>query len=155
MGKKLVAVFVTIACACTLCLALVGCGGGDPKANFTGAWELETIEDADLGTVDTAILKQMNMPVNMTLNEDGSADFVMFGQSIDATWTANSATQMTLTLAGEGDAIFTLAEGKLTSDDDLREGGSGVIASALQATCAGGPVRRKMDGPFHVQAYEL
>ena len=109
MGKKLVAVFVTIACACTLCLALVGCGGGDPKANFTGAWELETIEDADLGTVDTAILKQM------TLNEDGSADFVMFGQSIDATWTANSATQMTL--AGEGDAIFTLAEGKLTSDD--------------------------------------
>lgn len=80
MGKKLVAVFVTIACACTLCLALVGCGGGDPKANFTGAWELETIEDADLGTVDTA-------------------------------------TQMTLTLAGEGDAIFTLAEGKLTSDD--------------------------------------
>ena len=83
MGKKLVAVFVTIACACTLCLALVGCGGGDPKANFTGAWELETIEDADLGTVDTAILKQMNMPVNMTLNEDGSADFVMFGQSID------------------------------------------------------------------------
>ena len=96
MGKKLVAVFVTIACACTLCLALVGCGGGDPKANFTGAWELETIEDADLGTVDTAILKQMNMPVNMTLN---------------------GATQMTLTLAGEGDAIFTLAEGKLTSDD--------------------------------------
>lgn len=76
MGKKLVAVFVTIACACALCLALVGCGGGDPKANFTGAWELETIEDADLGTVDTAILKQMNMPVNMTLNEDGSADFV-------------------------------------------------------------------------------
>lgn len=57
------------------------------------------------------------MPVNMTLNEDGSPDFVMFGQSIDATWTANSATQMTLTLAGEGDAIFTLAEGKLTSDD--------------------------------------
>lgn len=100
-----------------IALALVGCGGGDPKANFTGAWELETIEDADLGTVDTAILKQMNMPVNMTLNEDGSADFVMFGQSIDATWTANSATQMTLTLAGEGDAIFTLAEGKLTSDD--------------------------------------
>ena len=35
----------------------------------------------------------------------------------DRTWTANSATQMTLTLAGEGDAIFTLAEGKLTSDD--------------------------------------
>ena len=53
----------------------------------------------------------------MTLNEDGSADFIMFGQSIDATWKADSATQMTLTLAGEGDAIFTLAEGKLTSDD--------------------------------------
>ena len=117
MGKKLIAVFVTLACVCTLCLALVGCGGGDPTANFVGAWELETIEDADLGTVDTAILKQMNMPVNMTLNEDGSADFVMFGQSIDATWEANSATQMTLTLAGEGDAIFTLAEGKLTSND--------------------------------------
>lgn len=112
MGKKLVAVFVTIACACTLCLALVGCGGGDPKANFTGAWELETIEDANLGTVDTAILKQMNMPVNMTLNEDGSADFVMFGQSIDATWTANSATQMTLTLAGEGERHLHACRGQ-------------------------------------------
>lgn len=117
MAKKLVAVFMTLACACTLCLALVGCGGGDSKANFVGAWELETIEDADLGTVDATILKQMNMPINMTLNEDGSADFIMFGQSIDATWKADSATQMTLTLAGEGDAIFTLAEGKLTSDD--------------------------------------
>lgn len=117
MAKKLVAVFVTLACACTLCLALVGCGGGDSKANFVGAWELETIEDADLGTVDATILKQMNMPINMTLNEDGSADFIMFGQSIDATWKVDSATQMTLTLAGEGDAIFTLAEGKLTSDD--------------------------------------
>lgn len=118
MGKKLVAVFVTIACACTLCFALFGCGGGgDPKANFVSAWELETIEDAELGTVDATILKQMNMPVNMTLNEDGSADFVMFGQSIDATWVANSPTSMTLTLAGEGDAPFTLAEGKLTSDD--------------------------------------
>lgn len=118
MAKKLVAVFMTLACACTLCLALVGCGGGgDSKANFVGAWELETIEDADLGTVDATILKQMNMPINMTLNEDGSADFIMFGQSIDATWKVDSATQMTLTLAGEGDAIFTLAEGKLTSDD--------------------------------------
>ena len=118
MGKKLVAVFMTIACACTLCFALFGCGGGgDPKANFVGAWELETIEDADLGTVDATILKQMNMPISLTLNEDGSADFIMFGQSIDSTWKTDSATQMTLTLAGEGDAVFTLAEGKLTSDD--------------------------------------
>lgn len=118
MGKKkLLAVFMTLACAFTLCLALVGCGGGDPKANFVGDWELESIEDADMGHVDTAILKQMNMTVSMTLNEDGSADFVMFGQGIDATWKANSATSMTLTLAGEGDAEFTLAEGKLTSND--------------------------------------
>lgn len=116
--NKLLAALVTSIAAIVLCFALAGCGGGDPKANFIGQWELESIEDAEMGHVDTAILKQMGMEVSMTLNEDGSGDFVLFGQSIDATWTANSATSMTLTLAGEGDAPFTLtADGKLVGDD--------------------------------------
>lgn len=116
MKQKLIAIVMAAACACALCFVLVGCG--DNKANFVGDWELETIESDSMGTIDATVLKQMNMSVTLTLNEDGSADFVMFGQSIDATWVENGAATMTLTLSGEGDAVFVLSsDGKLSSDD--------------------------------------
>lgn len=115
--KRLLAIIITAICACILSSALVGCGG-DPKANYVGSWELESIEDSNLGHVDTAILKQMGMEIGMNLNEDGSGEFIYFGESIDATWSATSATSMTLTLSGAGDIIFNYTDGKLVGETD-------------------------------------
>lgn len=55
---------------------------------------------------------------SLTVNEDGSAALVLFGSSIDCTWEQNGAATMTVSIAGEGQAIFVLnMDGKLTSDD--------------------------------------
>lgn len=116
MKKRIVAVFLSVACMVGLCLALVGCGGQED--NFVGEWELESIKSDSLGSVDAAALHSVGMSSTLTVNEDGSAALDLFGSDIDCTWEANGAATMTLTIAGQGDAVFVLsADDKLSSDD--------------------------------------
>ena len=130
--------FLGIAAALALvCIALVGCNGGgaasqDFTANFAGEWELVSMESEDPITEDDIqTMKDLGLTVTLVLNEDGTADLNMFGESMgSATWEAKSATECefssdgaaaTLTLdsstgrlrfsQGDEALVFTRAEG--------------------------------------------
>lgn len=116
-----------------LCFALAGCSSGgdgaDYTKNFAGDWKLSGIEAADESTTadDMAMLEAFGMTVTITLNEDGSAKFNLFGEEMSGTWKAKSATEATFTLEGDT-ATMTLA------DDTLRLDVSGEAMAFKRAT---------------------
>lgn len=118
MKKKLAALLAT-ACAFALCFALVGCGGSDPSKNFIGTWVLSGGEmDGDSIDDETlSLMKSFGMDVYITLDEDGTASFVLFGEKMSGDWKAKNATTATLTFDGESGDI-KLADEKLTLEAD-------------------------------------
>ena len=104
MAKKTI-----IALACCIfaaCLALAGCtgagagNGDDAKKAFIGTWALaEIVEDGQATSADDLeTLKSLGFEIHVDLNEDGTAALVLFEESLDGTWEAESATQGTITL---------------------------------------------------------
>ena len=100
-------ILLSLCCAFALCLALVGCGGGGgndaAKAAFTGTWDLTGItQDGEETTAEEiSMLSSLGLDVYLTLNEDGTSKLVLFGESMEGTWTADSETAGTITLQGE------------------------------------------------------
>ena len=125
MKRKLL-VCALVACAMTLCLALTGCGGGgatndkDAKEAFIGSWKLAgMVSDGEEATAeDIAMLDAFGMSVGLNVNEDGTCALVMFGEPLDGTWQAKSATEATFTIDGSP-ITATIADGKL----QMTEGG--------------------------------
>lgn len=99
MKRKLL-VCALVACAMTLCLALTGCGGGgatndkDANETFIGSWKLAgMVSDGEEATAeDIAMLDAFGMSVGLNVNEDGTCALIMFGEPLDGTWEAKSAT---------------------------------------------------------------
>lgn len=103
-------IFAAVACALVLCVALVGCTGGnnassDDAANFQGDWVLSggvsDGEELDPEAIDA--MQQMGLYVYMQLNADGTAVMSLFGTDMNGNWEAKDATTVALTL--EGDTI--------------------------------------------------
>lgn len=109
------AIIATLAFACMLCLALIGCG--DNKANFTGDWTLDSMEDSSIGTMSGDDLAAYGLTIELKLNSDGTGSFSMLGESQDVKWEAKSATEMSSTIGDSGSATFTLQNGKLTGEE--------------------------------------
>jgi len=124
MKRKLL-VCALAACAMTLCLALAGCGGGgatndkDAKEAFIGSWKLAgMITDGEEATAeDIAMLDAFGMSVGLNVNEDGTCELIMFGEPLDGTWEAKSATEAKFTIDGSP-ITATIADGKLKMDED-------------------------------------
>ena len=124
MRKALVA---ALACAFALCLVLAGCSGGgsgsssaaDAKAAWVGTWDL--VEMDDNGEVTSADdinkLKELGLDVYLALDEDGTAVLVLFGESVDGTWEAESASAAVITLK-EQPVDLTLEDGALKMVQD-------------------------------------
>ena len=124
MKRKLL-VCALVACAMTLCLALTGCGGGgatndkDAKEAFIGSWKLAgMVSDGEEATAeDIAMLDAFGMSVGLNVNEDGTCALIMFGEPLDGTWEAKSATEAKFTIDGSP-ITATITDGKLQMTDD-------------------------------------
>ncbi len=113
--KKLIGLIAAMACAFALCVSLAGCGGVD-KSGFLGNWTLEDGTDATLDADSISLMKSLGQSVYLTISEDGTGSMDMFGQKLDATWEATSATEGKITLNG-AESTLTLADEKLTVTD--------------------------------------
>lgn len=108
---------IAIVClACALCLAMVGCGGVNKEA-YTGAWDLESGSDENLGVESIAMMKSYGLEVTMTLNEDGTGLLNLFGEPLSLKWEAKSNSEGTVTFDEGKSAALKLANGKLTLED--------------------------------------
>lgn len=124
MKRKLL-VCALVACAMTLCLALTGCGGGgatndkDAKEAFIGSWMLAgMVSDGEEATAeDIAMLDAFGISVGLDVNEDGTCALIMFGEPLDGTWEAKSATEAKFTIDGSP-ITATITDGKLQMTDD-------------------------------------
>lgn len=119
MKKRFALAFAAIL---ALCLALVGCGGGggggeaaDPKANFIGTWEIQSMEQdgESMSEEDLAMMRELGLSVYLVLNEDGTGSIEMFGEALEGTWEAKNATTGTFT-AEDQTVDMTLEGGTLT-----------------------------------------
>ena len=115
MAKK-IGIVAALYCVFALCFALIGCGGGVDKSNYTGEWKLAYGSDENLDAESIELMRSLGLSVTLTLNEDGSGTLDLFGESSDAKWDAKSNTEGTITLTA-GDGTMKLADGKLTIED--------------------------------------
>lgn len=109
---------LTLTMVLAFSLALVGCGQAtDYTKNFSGDWKLESVT-SDGETVngdDLAMLEAMGMTFGLTLNEDGTVQLVVLGETSEGTWKAKSATEAEVTIDGST-VVATLADDKLSLD---------------------------------------
>ena len=115
-----------LSCVFVLGLALAGCGGGgasgssdDAKKAFTGTWDLvEMSQDGEVtSSDDLETLKSLGLEVYVNLNEDGTAALVLFGEALEGTWEAKSATAGSITL-NDQKVDMTLADSKLKFEQE-------------------------------------
>ena len=131
--KGIIKIVAVLAATVALCFAVAGCSssgdGADYTKNFAGEWKLSGIEASDesASAEDMAMLEAFGLSVTVTLNEDGSATFNMFGEEMSGSWKAKSATEATFTLEGDT-TTMTL------SDDTLRVDVSGEAMTFKRAT---------------------
>ena len=114
MGKRgIVAVFI---CMLVLSMALVGCGGNSEKSKeaFTGTWNVvELVQDGQpVSNDDLEALKALGMEIYVNLNEDGTAMLALFGEVLNGTWDAKSATEGTITFS-ESTSNLTIENSRL------------------------------------------
>ena len=122
--KGLIAALV--GCVFALSLVLVGCGGassgGDnasAKKAFVGTWDLvEMSQDGETtGSSDLETLKSLGLEVYVNLNEDDTVALVMFGEAVQGTWEATSATAGSITL-NDQKVNMTLEDSKLKFEQE-------------------------------------
>ncbi len=115
MGKR-IGIIAALCLALALSFALVGCGGGVDKSNYTGDWKLAYGSDENLDADSIALMESLGLSVKMTLNEDGTGTLELFGDKTDAKWEASSNTEGKITLDGS-EAKMKLENGELTIVD--------------------------------------
>ena len=116
MKKKGLALLAIFTCVAAMCFALVACGGNN-KANFVGDWTLESMQDSTM-TLTASDLASYGLEMTMTLKEDGSGSFNMMGESMNFSWEAKSATEISVKDAETVASTFTLADDKLSAENN-------------------------------------
>ena len=109
MTKKLGIILAS--CVFALCLGLMGCTGGDGnggndaanKEAFVGTWDLvEMSQDGEVtGSDDLETLKALGLEVYVNFYDDGSMVLALFGEPMEGTWEATSATAGTIEMEGQ------------------------------------------------------
>ena len=144
---KKTGIVAVLCCAFALCLALAGCGGTSEvdeataaKEAFAGTWDLTSMsQNGDsTGSEDIQMLAALGMKVTLSLNEDGTAQLVVFDTTMSGTWEAIDMATATATLDGQSVDMTVDEGGQLT----LSESGStmtftkGKAASSASASSA-------------------
>ena len=103
---------------CTACSS-----SSPPKETFAGTWELQALDSQDpsdsLSSEQITELNEKGFEMNLVLSDDGSAEFSLFGETIEGVWTEKDASKLEITL---GDDTFDASlQGKklcFTLNDD-------------------------------------
>jgi hypothetical protein len=113
-------------CICAACLALCACGNKasakEAKAAFEGEWELYSIEVEEgsdqSGTTadDVALLKELGLPVTLSLKDDDSFELDVFGEVTTGEWSASSTESATLKVEKQGASDTSSSEQSASSD---------------------------------------
>lgn len=117
MSKKLAV--IAMAGLIALCLALVGCSSASEKAAakaaFAGTWDLVEMDNNGEITSqeDIELMKSFGLEVYVNLNEDDSAQLVLFDTPLEGTWEASSETAGKITLEDQS-VDMTIEESRLT-----------------------------------------
>lgn len=121
--KRLLSMFVIAICA--LCFSLIGCGGSSSndsssyEAAFIGTWNAVEVTGETSYTKDQMDLFRSMGLIDMFINFDEGGKAVMCSttngksEAAEGTWTADSATQATLTINGNSTPV-TLKDGVLS-----------------------------------------
>lgn len=128
---------VGIALMLTMCLALVGCGGGGGSAEskLVGYWELSggTLEGEELDDEFIQMMKDWDAHMIIHFAEDGKCEVDMFGDVYDATWDAKAKT-----MEWEGETVEFKLDGDTLSIVDgsdhikFKKGDSTDLASIIE-----------------------
>lgn len=128
---------VGIALMLTMCLALVGCGGGGGSAEskLIGYWELSggTLEGEELDDELIQMMKDWDAHMIIHFAEDGKCEVDMFGDVCDATWDAKAKT-----MDWEGETVEFKLDGDTLSINDgsnhieFKKGDSTDLASFIE-----------------------
>lgn len=139
-GKGRLALVLAVALA--LCLALVGCGKADNTKAFAGYWKLTAMtEDGEsVSQDDLKLMESFGMSVSLTINEDKTYTFDLFGDKVSGSWEPKSATEATFTMEGEkvtgklsGDTL-TLTQG--SSELKFQKGEAPASTASTASTAA-------------------
>ena len=118
MNKK-IGIIAALACALVLCFALVGCGGGSvDKSKFVGSWGLESGSDENLDADSIELMKSLGLEVTLTLKDDDTGTLNLFGEEMNITWSASSATEGKIEMEEAGSANMKIEDEKLVLSDD-------------------------------------
>lgn len=111
---KLAAVLVALTLLGSL---LAACAPSVNADNFVGDWEFihGSLENLDQATVDEA--KSLGANAIVTLNEDGTGSFDMYGNVKQVTWSATSDTEGSFTLEGNKAASMAIEDEELVLSD--------------------------------------
>ena len=87
--------------------------GGNAKAAYVGDWQMVRGSESGLEESNLTYLRQEGMTIDLTLKEDGTGTYSLFGEKTAVTWDASSASVGTLSFSG---AKFDMAlkDGELT-----------------------------------------
>ena len=106
-----------LCCAFAFCLALFGCGNASDS--IAGTWDLDDASMADyMGEDLTDEQKEAaHQLMFLNLNDDGTVDFVIYGDDIQGTWEKASDGTLSLTF-DESPATAKIENGTLTLDEE-------------------------------------
>lgn len=117
------ALILMIAC----CFSLAGCKGSgtEDSQEFIGVWALESVsaesKDMKVSASDVALMQSFGYTATLTLREDGTASFDMFGEVTDCEWSGQDSANAQL-IVGEEKVDLTIGEdGVLTMSQGGRE----------------------------------
>ena len=113
--KKILGIATAICCMFALCFSLAGCGVD--KSGYIGNWSLESGTDATLDADSIALMKTLGLQVILTLNDDETGSMDLFGDKLEVTWKASSATEGEATIDGKP-VTLKLEEEKLTVTEE-------------------------------------
>ncbi len=116
MSKK-IGIIAAVCLVLTLCFAFVGCGPNVDKSLYAGEWELQSGSTDSLDADTIALTKSLGSNVILTLNEDGTGSFDLFGEVDEVTWSASSDTEGTVKIGDSNEAKMTLSDGSLDITD--------------------------------------
>lgn len=112
---------------------------------FSGTWELieMTENGATTGSDDIQMLKGMGLEVSLTLNEDGTGSFNLFGEAMNGNWEGINPTVAVFTYENQvidmslENSVLTMTQGTSTLSFTRTEDASAVSSSSAKTSNSG------------------
>lgn len=125
--KRFEGVFAVLCLVFACFFVLVGCQGSstEDSKEFIGEWTLESVtaesNDMKVSASDVALMQSFGYTATLTLREDGTATFDVFGEITDCEWSAKDSTTAQLNVNDEKVDLTIDEDGTLVMSQGGRE----------------------------------